>query len=292
MRRATRQITALRPEYEGDVRRVLREIDALPPVERAWTLLMVRADQGQIEPLVPDANLVAALKQVGPDRILTFLRREVPLDDPDVRAGPAYRGSMTGIVLDHAPALLRPSDADDVEASAEAFRRLDNNTWFVAAASRLRGMVDPIGAAESLKANIRDIPPERLLGVRDQATLATALWLLSGDAEAAFLVEWFYSAVTIRSSSIEVHRFLERIIKENRTDTPQLLRSLVGHPRFDELLEAPLVQVMEMANQTLAAPLVQPEMVFRYRQYPKEPDQRQTPAVWRRLLREQFGTAR
>src|SRR5262249_3294445 len=112
MRRATRRTSPLLSEYVGDVRRVLTQIEALPPVERAWTLLYVRGDQAQLQGLVPDAELVAALKNVGPDAIVAFLRRGLPTDDPDIRAGATYPGSMTGLVLGHAPELLRSSDAD------------------------------------------------------------------------------------------------------------------------------------------------------------------------------------
>jgi hypothetical protein len=100
MKRATRQISALRPEYEDDVRHVLAEIDALPAVERAWTLLFVRTDQRQIDTLVSDAALVKALQVVGPNALLTFLRREPRTDDPDVLAGSVYTGSRTGFILD------------------------------------------------------------------------------------------------------------------------------------------------------------------------------------------------
>ncbi len=54
MRRATRRTSPLQLQYEADARRVLGEIDALPPVERALTLLYVRVDQAQLRTLVPD----------------------------------------------------------------------------------------------------------------------------------------------------------------------------------------------------------------------------------------------
>jgi hypothetical protein len=276
-------------EYEADVRRVLAEIDTLPPVERAWTLLYVRADQGQLDVLVPDAVLVASLHAVGPEALLTFLRRESPTDDPDVRAGSAYSGSMTGLILDYAPRLLRASDADAVAASAEAYRTLQNNTMFVAAAARLRGLNDAVAAAASLKAEIQRIPVARTLGARDQATLAFALWRMRGATEKAFLSDWFYTALPFAGSPDALEYFLRDVEKEARPDTSLLLAAIAGHARFDQMGWSPLSRILEMVNKTLPSPIVDREIIYRYTPNSRRPDQEATLASWRRLLRQHFG---
>jgi len=289
MRRATRQVTPFHLEYEADVRRVLAEIDTLPPVERAWTLLYVRADQGQIEALVPDAVLQTALQAVGPEALLKFLRREPPTDDPDVRAGSAYSGSMTGFVLDHAPTLLRASDANAVAASGEAYRTLQSNTMFVAAAARLRGLEDIAGATASLKAEIQRIPAERTLGAQDQAILAFALWQMRGVADKAFLADWFYTALPFARSPDALEEFLRKVEKEARPDTPALLAAIVGDARFDQMGWSPLARILTMVNKALPTPLVDSATIYRYMPNSQRPDQQATLASWRQLLRQHFG---
>jgi hypothetical protein len=292
MRRATRQTSPLQPEYEPDVRRVLAEIDALPPVERAWTLLYVRADQGQIDVVVPDAAVVNALRAVGPDALMTFLRREAPTDDPDVRAGSAYRGSMTGLVLAHAPELLRASDADAVIASAEAYKGLQNNTMFVAAAGRLRGVENVERAADFLKEAIGAISVHRTLGASDQATLAFALWQMRGAAEDAFLVDWFYTALPFDGSPSATEEFLRNVDQEARSDTGALLAAVVADSRFDHVGWTQLARILVTVNRSLASPLVDQHTIDAYRPNSERSDEQATLAAWRRLLRQHFGVLR
>jgi hypothetical protein len=292
MRRATRQTSPLQLEYEPDVRRVLAEIDALPPVERAWTLLYVRADQGQIDVLVPDAAVVNALRAVGPDALMTFLRREAPTDDPDVRAGAAYRGSMTGLVLAHAPELLRASDADAVIASTEAYTGLQNNTMFVAAAGRLRGVENVERAAHFLKTAIAAIPVRRTLGVSDQATLAFALWQIRGAAEDGFLVDWFYAAAPFDGSPSGTEEFLRNVDKEARSDTGTLFAAVVADSRFDQVGWTQLARILVTVNRSLASPLVDQHTIDAYWPGLERPDEQATLASWRRLLRHHFGLLR
>jgi hypothetical protein len=291
MRRATRQTTPLQPQYEEDVRRVLAEIDALPAVERAWTLLWVRTDQRQIDKIVSDAALVTALQVVGPDGFMTFLRREPPIDDPDLLAGSVYSGSRTGFILDHAPQLLRASDADSVVAAAEAYRTLDNNTRFVAAAARLRALENLERTAASIKAEIGRIPIGRTLGLRDQATLAFTLWQTRGADERTFLVDWFYTVLPFRTSPDWLEYFLRDVEKEARPDTPLLLRAIVDDLRFEQADWSPLERLLVMVNQTVASPLVDPAVIYNYRPSSQRPDQQTTLATWRRLLRQHFGLA-
>lgn len=291
MRRATGQTRPLRPQGEQDVRRVLAEIDALPAVERAWTLLYVRTDQTQIASLVSDAALVTALRIVGPDALMTYLRREPPTDDPDLLAGSVYEGSRTGFILDHAPELLRASDADGVVAAAEAYRTLSNDTRFVAAASRLRALEGVENAAASLKADIQRIPITRTLGPSDQASLAFSLWQIRGALERAFLTNWLYDALPYPRALLELESFFRSVEKEARPDTPLLLSAIVNDSRFDQMQWSPLARVVEMVNQTLPAPLVEQDIIYRYRPSSQRADQREVLATWRLLLRQHFRAA-
>lgn len=288
MWRATRRTEPLHSEYEPDVRRVLAEIDGLSPEERVWTLFYVRTSQDQIAPLVSDAAMVATLQTIGPDALMTLVRRQSPTDDPDLRPeGPESVG-MTAFVLAHAPSLLRPSDAAAVLASAEAYRRIDNNTRFVAAAARLRGLEDIESATTSLKIQIQAIPLGRILGPRDQATLAFALWQMRGVAERPFLIDWFYTMLPVRGTPHDLAMFLRAVEKEKRPDTMPLLAGIVGDQRFDNVDWTPLARILEIVNPTLTAPLVETRAIYNYMPASHRPDEAEVLAGWRTLLRQHF----
>jgi hypothetical protein len=289
MWRATRRTSPLQREYESDVRRVLAEIDGLSPEERPWTLFYVRTSEGQINTLVPDAAMVAALRVVGPDMLMKVVRRESFIDDPDLRPDGLESVEMTAFILAHAPSLLRPSDADGVLASAEAYRRIDNNTTFVAAAARLRGLEDIEGATTSLKTQIGSIPLNRTLGPRDQARLAFALWQMRGVFERPFLIEWFYTMLPDRGRSPDdLEMFLRAVEKEGRPDTMSLLAGIVGDQRFDNVDWTPLARILEIVNPTLAAPLVETRAIYNYMPASRRPDEAEVLAGWRTLLRQHF----
>ena len=114
-----RDTSPLQPAYEADIRRVLSDINALPPVERAWTLLFVRTKIFLTYPdtLVPDAELMDSLQQVvGPDDLMRFLAGQTVTEDPDLRQAEASHSEMVRFILAHAPQLLRPSDAEAVHS--------------------------------------------------------------------------------------------------------------------------------------------------------------------------------
>ena len=289
MWRATRRTTPLQRQYEPDVRRVLAEIDRLPPDDRRWTLFYVWNDQRQIDALVSDTAMVATLKVAGPDTLMKVVRRESPIDDPDLRGDHLASVGTTAFILAHAPSLLRPSDAAAVLASAEAEAYRGANLMFVAAAARLRGLEDIESAATSLKNQIQAIPLTRILGGRDQATLAFALWQMRGVAERPYLIEWFYTMLPARlRSPDDLELFLRDVERENRADTMSLLAGIVGDQRFDNVDWTPLWRILEMVNPTLPAPLVEPRTIHNYAPGARRPDEVAVLAGWRTLLRQHF----
>src|SRR5262249_49561383 len=102
----------------GEVRAVRKEIEKLPPVDRALTLLWLREQTGG-DALIGEKDLVQACKKLlGPDRLLDILRKRPLTDDPDLHPGrDEFRTArMIRFVLKDADQLLRPKDADAVLA--------------------------------------------------------------------------------------------------------------------------------------------------------------------------------
>jgi hypothetical protein len=287
--RATRRTSPFQTQYEGDVRRVLAEISTLPPIERAWTLLYIRADLSVLSAVLPDEASVTVLQAVGPDGLMKLLRLEPAADDPDLQTNVQYTLSMVRFVLAHAPKLLRASDADAVVESARLYEQFQNNTEFLAAAARLRGMEDPMRAAESLKLAIRGVPLERMFGPTDQATLALALWQLRGADELAFLAEWFYTVRPFSDSPDVLATFLLNVEKDARPDLSLLLAAVVGDDRFDQVRWFHLRQILEIVNRTVPSPLVDQSTIYRFSS-DRDAGHRNVHARWRQLLRQHFRT--
>ena len=287
MRRATRQTSPLQPQYENDVRRVLDEIDALPPVERAWTLLYVRLDQGQLRTLVPDPRLVAALKDVvDPDALMNFLLLKPFSTDPDLRfvglrpmePRSGLFSAMSRLILEHASELLRPVDAEALRANATT----DVQLWHSAgplwtkAADALQAERDPLRKAAELKADLaKRLTNRDPSQPRKQVIPAMALWHLRGMAEGEFFVDWFY----LLDSNPRIF-FLHAVDIEMHPDTRALLKAIVADSRFESIDWNVMKELLESASRDLGAALVDIREILDTRP--------RVPAAWRNILRRHF----
>ncbi len=299
MQRATRQTTPLQPQYQADIRRVLAEIDALSPSERAWTLLYVSMGvaHDRESTLVPDAFLVAALKAIEPDSLLKFLRREPPTDDPDLRSDGRSRRrehsfEMCEFILAHAPNLFRASDADTILAAANGYRERDDATIWFAAAARVRGLDNVESAAATIKTEIQRISLRETLGARNQGVLAFALWQMRGAAERAFLTDWIYTTMPSAGSPNAIEYFFRDVEHEARPDTNALLAAIVGDVRFEQADWTVLSRILVMVNATLPSPLVETGVIYDNRPGSGRSSSSQALANWRTLLRRHFEGTR
>jgi hypothetical protein len=293
MRRATRQSTPLNPPVLDDVRRVLAEIDALPPAERAWTLLYVATGvpYNPESKLVTDAALTASLKGVGPEPLLKYLRGETPTDDPDLRsAGGARRRQhafeMCQFILRQSPNLFRPSDADAILAAADSYRDRDDATVWFAASSRVRGLNDMERAAAAVKAEIQRIPIRGVLGARNQGILAFTLWQMRGPSEREFLTNWVYTAMATPATPDPVQQFFGDVKNEARPDTDMLLASVVRDPRFEQANWTVLSGILLSVNSALPVPF-ETQAIYNARSAGQ--DDPRVFANWRTLLRQHFA---
>ncbi len=296
LQRATRLTTPMLPRYEADIARVRREIDALPPMERAWTLLYIWSHALNYPRYFPDSELIAALKHVGPDALMKLLRREPFSDNPDLRPelGDTLRAAMTRtmitVVLDHASDLLRASDADSVLAESRRERDSPEIVWFSATA-QLRGLTDRGTAVSWLKERIGAIPSGRIGARSDQAFLATTLWRMRGAAERDYLTNWLYTALPEARLHL-VHGpldFLRAIQKYRDGELPAILATIVRDPRFDGTDWGTLAEILKMVNRSRSTPLVETRTIHDYDPGLRRPDEAAVLASWRSLLRRHIG---
>jgi hypothetical protein len=244
--RAQRDTCPLQGEDWPAVRAVRRQIDRLPPRDRALTLLWLRTDGRSEDALATEAEVVTACKALGRERLLKLLRRQTISDDPDVQPGKSNRAHwrwsrMMAFVLDHAPELLRPGDADALLACAEA----DNpSRWFIAAArvqpKRARAILDAGWAAVRGRGNFGGHAGGELLLARQR---------LLPDEAPDLAVKWFYAEEPARAWSPHAHAQLLRGLAERPEPRyRKLVAALVRDRRFEALDWQSLVELIALVN--------------------------------------------
>ena len=290
MKRATRQTIPIQPKYQPDIQRVLAGIKALPMPDRAWTELYVLAPGGWIEfekedLVTQDGELLAMIKELGPESLLHFLQHQKISDDPDLLMDKDDRDfiRMSNFILRHADQLLRPEDSDALLACeyVEHDSGGINPAWAIGAA-----LVQPALAGEILHDALAH---ETRTYETAAGMLAGALWRIRGPAEMDFLVDWFYETLpTAREPMHQPVAFLWEVKAAARPDTKQLIAALVKDPRFDTTDWNTLREMLTVVNASRAAPLVKERDI-----YAAQPngmlDEKKILPAWRNLLRREYG---
>src|SRR5262249_22595145 len=180
------------------VREVRRRIDQLPKADRAWTLLWL-SDRPGTDVLATEEELVEACKQLGPDNLVKMLQRRIPSDDPDVQPRASNNGPyarMVRFVLQHAPNLLRPDDAEALLACERWERAYERHdivgptilpNWAIAAAQ-----LKPQKAGPILKDAWDRFQGKSSFDADHRAALALAWWQQAAGEDPSFVVKWFY----------------------------------------------------------------------------------------------------
>jgi WD40 repeat protein len=286
MKRATRETDPIQPEYRADIDRVISAMRALPAPDGLWIQLYVLAPGNQFATrLIPDDELIAVARKLGPDALLRFLQRQPVCADPDLRLD-QDDGIFVGIsnfILDHADKLLRPEDCDALLACQYVMHDSGgvNPAWGIGAA-----LVQPARAGEILH---NALAHETRSYETAAGELAGALWRMRGPAELNFLVNWFYTVLP--TASAPMHQpvvFLWGVETAARPDTKQLMAALVKDSRFDHTDWATLVEMLKIVNVDRATPLV-PERDIYDAQPNGLADVRRIYPEWRNRLRREYG---
>lgn len=221
--------------------------------DNAWSLA------GYDTTLATGMELIAAGKRLGPEALLAFLRdgsraglREPRLDDPS-------RGRS--FVLSHASDFFRPQDA----------AALKEMGLFVAAAD-----ADPANASRLIRESLAVTTGS--FDSWDHARAVAALADLRGDAEADFVVKWFYDAPVKSSQSSDQGVFLTELTRRGPKEWQKTVRRLVAETGFESLAGSDVFYVAILVNKVSGQEVVRPDMMTSG----SEPEARN-------LLRRHFG---
>jgi hypothetical protein len=290
--RASQNFAPPTPNRLPKIKKLRRRIDRLPEPDRTLTLLKLHGDDRGGEALIAEGELIAACKQLGPERLLLLLGRKLSSADPDLQ--PARLPShMDLFVLAHAGKLLRREDAKELLSGEQ---RLPSPSWAIAAAD-----LDREHAAALLHAAFERFSKGGIFQTEDQLELALALWRLVGWPEADFLLNWFYAQKPTSASSDHRPRFLKGITRSPDQKKRQLMAKIIQDKRLETLdwqsLDELIQDVNPWAGKPIADGKVLPELPFSMEQYDRSPDQalrqypketkilRETFSLWRQKLR-------
>ncbi len=287
------------------IHQTMADIVSLPPTDRALTFLFLHISNiSRFAGLISDEQLIIALKAVPPATLLDFLQHKPVTTDPDLQFDSstkpqnAFFRPFSLFILQHAPDLLRPDDADAILAAAndEPQKSQGQSADWVAAAFELKNLRDPAKADELRRAEIQNFP----LGhnAQDQAVLMAALWRARGIAEKTTLLNWYYHALESLLSAQPTGRrrppqgtetFLRAVQASNRPDRRALFTALVADPRFDTTDLEALGAFIDSSNRIAGTPIITLGTFSQYEPGSKPPTQDPTLASWRNLLRVYYG---
>ena len=274
-----RALHGSRPGSRDDLPEMLavrHRIDQLPPDDRAWTLLSLRdiyPDQDEFGPayanmLVSKEELVKILQGLGPDKLLRWLQRKTPTDDPDLSSGSlsSPNGQQAiSFLLKHAKDLFRPKDAAALIVQGQW--EIDNpnkgyeGPWWWLAAAQLQpdmaGVILHLGYDAFRKVN----------RAADAFTpLTLALWQSGGEKETAFLTDWYYRSDPEFAHFFHVQSrcdFIDSLAKTAQPSNKKFLAHLLQDPRSVGIDPETLSRFAIAINGWLPAPIVSPEELDR-----------------------------
>jgi hypothetical protein len=227
---------------EAKVEALRKRIDDLPKEDRAWTLLWLHGDLGG-QLLISDSALISVCQELGPEKLLLLLKRNIPSTDPDLQPRKINNfqyHQMIFFVLKHAKELLRDTDADELLARARwegdygehgLSDPLITPWWAIAAAELL-----PVRrAGEVLSRALRQFDGEA--DGHNRADIKAAQWPRQGSYSVFAFVDWFYREQRRGDFAFgnARTRFLEAVTKDAGDLEKRLVATIILDRRFKTL---------------------------------------------------------
>jgi len=276
--RATQGTSPIRGDREKPFAALRSQLNAIEGEDRLWYSLFVGANTEGGDRVFSEAELLAAGKALGPDRLMLMLANRAPASDPDLVPKPWPSGcghsevgeTMRFFVLDHAAVLLRSADAKNLLESPKARYA----PWAIAAAA-----LRPDLAEDILKNAIARLGDEPFGS--DQAKMAAALPRIAGASHTAYALDWFYGRSPTETSTTAQEMFIAQVADRSDSEGRALLVRLVLDPRFEAIPEPALKSLILRINGWLPAPLVEGPYA-----YVADGEKKTTFAEWRKAVRD------
>lgn len=223
---------------DPSIRALRKQLGAVPKPDKDWILLRLKSESG-FNKFATESDLIAAMKELGPDRLLQMLQGKISTDDPDLQPRPEnylnYQDMMISI-LKRAKQVLRKDQADALLACGHNA----STPWFAIAAAQL----NPEPAAKLLRDKLALLDSDLVnkdVDGSEKADLAAALWKQYGLKEKTYLIDRFYnpnSFIVKRNGRNNPAGYREAWlskIADNKKETQELIKDLINDNRFSTL---------------------------------------------------------
>lgn len=241
LQRASTSVSPTDKSRRPQIAAVKAALNKVPDPERDWILLWLHKEGG-FDLFASESELVSAMKQLGPDKLLLMLQSKKVIDDPDMqprRSNNYCYSSMQTLVLKHAKDVLRKDQAnallacDKWERDYQKEGRSDPliSPWWVIAAAQL----DHKHAEKLLLEEFSHLDQD-FYGYQ-KADLAAALFKQFGLKEKQFLLDRFYepdSFMIKGQHSFYRQMWLQGIANEGASSIA-MLKAIVEDSRFNQL---------------------------------------------------------
>jgi len=287
--------------YQLDTKRVLADLQILPPYARAWTTyyLCHFSSDDYIDLAAFRTALISAFQAVGHTEGIRILQLKPEDKLPEIK--PPFSESFKddplkaqffrrmeehakiwveleytkNFFLQHSDELLLPEDVPLLLAEEKRASSFEAVYW-VAAAAQLAHRYAPAESKRIINEALQRYPITDNSNGSNQAALQAVRWRTEGIKAAEELIEWFYTGTGSGSGQ---YYLLGYVKLEARPDTNELLAALVADKRFEQAKPNVIFQLLQIINRDLSVPLVSDKEIWRGMNNPD------TVAEWRDLLR-------
>lgn len=287
--------------YQLDTKRVLADLQILPPYARAWTTyyLCHFSSDDYIDLAAFRMALISAFQAVGHAEGIRILQLKPDDKLPEIK--PPFSESFKddplkaqffrrmeehakrwveleyakNFFLQHSDELLLPEDVPLLLAEEKRASSFEAVYW-VAAAAQLAHRHAPAESKRIINEALQRYPITDNSNGSNQAALQAVRWRTEGIKAAEELIEWFYTGTGSGSGQ---YYLLGYVKLEARPDTNELLAALVADKRFEQAKPNVFFQLLQIINRDLSVPLVSDKEIWRGMNNPA------TVAEWRDLLR-------
>lgn len=247
----------------SQIKALRAKIDKIPFPDKQWILLYLRSCNGA-DALVSNAELVTAMKELGPERLLNMLQYKIDSLDPDLKSRRSNNypyHEMQLLVLKHAAEVLKP-DQSKALLECEQWERdyqkhgvsdpLISPWWSIAAAE-----LAPRQAESILRAEFGRLDHD-FYGYQ-KAELAYALFRQCGLSQAQFLVDCFYDPQSLWKGG-QYSNYRPQWLKSmgdvqepgKKIERLKMLRKIVDDKRFQSLNDPSALRALAESLQALS----------------------------------------
>lgn len=237
--KATKGIQPLSSKYKPALDKLVARINAIEPelLRYIYQIYISVEDhlfmKNPYYTIYSEAEMIAALKNIGRENTWLILKGAIPANDPDLKeTAPMYHQMCEWILL-HAEHVFTVEDVPSILQQTERKNSSTFISWYIAAAK-----LDSNNAAKHLKLGLSAVQQPFL--VFHRTDLYIELWRLCKEKEIDFILNWLFGCYHLNKELTErTETFISGL--DLIEDLP-LYKKIIHDPRFEDSIHIWTVQ--------------------------------------------------